>query len=100
MADAGLHKFYMENIVSSPQKVDLGFSGFIWDYLSSGVVYLDYLLLNAFHIVNIISLTSLGRACLNLESKIQIKSSRRFQVFVLGYKRQWEKMGTMENLEK
>ena len=86
--------------LSSPQKVDLGFSGFIWDCLSWGVVYLDYLGLIAFHIVNIISLTSVGRAFDNLEKKIQIKSYRRFQVFVLSYKSQCKKMGTTENLEK
>ena len=84
----------------SPQKVDLGFSGFIWDCLSWGVVYLDYLGLIAFHIVNIISLTSVGRAFDNLEKEIQIKSYRRFQVFVLSYKSQCEKMGTTEKLEK
>ena len=86
--------------MSSPQKVDLGFSGFIWDCLSWGVVYLDYLGLIAFDIVNIIPLTSVGRAFENLEKKIQIKSFRRFQVFVLSYKRQCERMGTAKNLEK
>ena len=86
--------------LSSPQKVDLGFSGFIWDCLSWGVVYLDYLGLIAFHIVNIISLTSVGRAFDNLEKKIQIKSLPCFQVFILSYKSQCEKMGMTENLEK
>ena len=86
--------------LSSPQKVDLGFSGFIWDCLSWGIVYLDYLGLIAFHIVNIISLTSVGRAFDNLEKKIQIKSLPRFQVFILSYKSQCEKMGMTENLEK
>ena len=60
----------------SPQKVDLGFSGFLWDCLNfSGVVYLGLI---AFHIVNIISLTSVGRTFEDLEKKIQIK---RFQHF-------------------
>ena len=85
--------------LSSPQKVDLGFSGFIWDCLSWGIVYLDLGLI-AFHIVNIISLTSLGRAFDNLEKKIQIKSLPHFQVFILSYKSQCEKMGMTENLEK
>ena len=85
--------------MSSPQKADLGVSGFIWDCLSWGVVYLDYLGLIPFHIVNIISLISAGRAFENLEKKIQIKSFRYFQVFVLSYKSQCEKMGTTENLE-
>ena len=80
--------------LSSPQKVDLDFSEFIWDCLSWGVVYLDYLGLITFHIVSIISLTSVGRAFDNLEKKIQIKSFRRFQVFVLRYKSQCGKMGT------
>ena len=85
----------------SPQKVDLGFYGFIWDCLSwGGVVYLDYLGFIAFHIVNIISRTSVGRAFDNLEKEIQVKSYRRFQVFVLSYKSQCEKMGTTENIEK
>ena len=84
----------------STQKIDLGFSGFIWDCLSCGVVSLDYLGLIAFHIVNIISLTSVGRAFDNLEKEIQVKSYRRFQVFVLIYKSQCEKMGMTEKLEK
>ena len=83
----------------SPQKVDLGFSGFIWDCLSWGVVYLDYLGLIAFHIVNIISLTSVGTAFENLEKKIQIKNFWRFQLFFLSYNSKCEKMETTENLE-
>ena len=86
--------------MSSPQKVDLGFSGFIWDCLIWGVAYLDYLGLIAFQIANIISLTSVGRAFDSLEKKIQIKSFQRFQLFVLSCKSQCEKMGTTENLEK
>ena len=79
--------------MSSPQKADLGVSGFIWDCLSWGVVYLDYLGLIAFHIVNIISLTSAGGAFENLEKKFKLN------VFVLSYKSQCEKMGTTENLK-
>ena len=84
----------------SPQKVDLTFSGFICDCLSWGVVYLDYLGLIALHIVNIISLTSVGTAFNNLKKEAQIKSYLRFQVSVLSYKSQCEKMRTTENLEK
>ena len=84
----------------STQTVDLGFSGFIWDCLSCGVVSLDYLGLIAFHIVNIISRTYVGRAFDNLEKEIKIKIYRRFQDLVLSYKSQCEKMGTTEKLEK
>ena len=73
--------------------------GFLWVYL--GLLKLggcllgtwDYLGLIAFHIINLISLTSVGRAFENLK-----KSFRRFQVFVLSYKSHCEKMGTTENL--
>ena len=54
----------------SPEKANFGFSRFIWDCLSWRVVYLDYLGLIAFHIVNIISLTSVGTAFDNLEKEI------------------------------
>ena len=74
------------NNIAFSEKGDLGFSGFIWDCLSWGLVYLDYLGLSAFHIVNIISLTSVGRAFDNLEKETYIKSYQRFHVFVLSYK--------------
>ena len=80
-------------------KTWFGFSGFIWDCLRWGAVYLDHLGLNAFLIVNIISLTSVGTAFDNLEKKIQIKFPA-IQVFFLSYKSQCQKMGTTENLEK
>ena len=89
------------NNIAFSSKVDLNFSGFtIWDGLSRQVVYWDYLGLIAFYIVNIISLTSAGRAFEHLEKEIQIKNFRRFQVFVLCNKSQCEKMGTTQNLEK
>ena len=72
--------------------------GFFWVYL--GLLKSGGCLLVAFHIVKIISLTSVGRAFDNLEKKIQIKSLPRFQVFILSYKSQCEKMGMTENLEK
>ena len=74
--------------LSSPQKVDLGFSGFLWDCLSfSGVVYLGLI---AFHIVNIISLTSVGRTFEDLEKKIQIKRFQHFRFSFWASAKEWE----------
>ena len=51
-----------------------------------GVVCLVYLGLNAVETVNIVSLTSVNRVFENLENRIQIKSFRRFRVFILCYR--------------
>ena len=85
-----------EIALSSAPKVYLDFSGFIWVSLSlsfwgekeggGGVLSLFvYLVLIAAQAVNIM-MAPVGRVFDNLGKKFQIKSFRRFRVFVLSYK--------------
>ena len=78
------------NIAFYSKKLIWVFLGLFGIALSCGVVSLDYLGLIAFHIVNIISLTSVGRAFDNLEKEIQIKKLPAFPGLRANVKR-WER---------